>query len=153
MPIKKLKKYLEDNNVPYRTIRHEKTYTAAATASSAEVPKHQFAKSVAVTIDGELALVVLPADETVSLRRIRHITKARNVKIAKEPEFKNRFPDCEVGAMPPFGKLYDVPTFVSNHLEDSDHVVFNAGTHTEMMSLPYEAFERLMNPEAIQYIR
>jgi len=151
MPAEKLKEYLEDNHIQYRFIPHSLTYTARETASCAHVPEKDFAKTVMVKIDSELAMVVIPASQKVNLDQLKKVTGASNTEIARETEFKDIFPDCEVGAMPPFGNLYGIPVFISARLKEDEEIVFNAGSHTELVGIPYQAYEGLVSPQAIAY--
>jgi len=121
-------------------------YTAQEVAAAAHVPGKEVAKTVMVKLDGDLAMVVLPATDRVSIERVRAATGAREVELAAEHEFSDLFPKCEVGAMPPFGNLWDLPVFVDEHLREDEVIAFNAGTHTELMKLPYSEFERLVEP-------
>lgn len=146
MPVAKLQKYLEENDVPFETIPHSQTFTAQETAAATHVPGREMAKTVMVKLDGELAMVVLPAPRMVSLERLKRVTGATEVALADEEEFKDRFPDVEAGAMPPFGNLWGLPVFVDRRLREDEAIVFEAGSHTEAVRLPYSAYERLVEP-------
>jgi Ala-tRNA(Pro) deacylase len=104
------------------------------------------AKPVLVRIDGELAMAVVPADARVDLARLREITDAGSAVLATEDEFGERFPECERGAMPPFGNLYGMALYVDRQLADDDALCFNAGSHTDLIRMRYADFERLANP-------
>lgn len=151
MPVEKLRTYLDANNVKYTLIPHNVSYTALQAAHSAHISGRRFAKPVLVKIDGALCMVVIPANEKLDLRCLQRVTHARNVELAKEEEFKSRFPDCEVGAEPPMGNLYGIPVFIARSLAADDTIAFNAGTHNELIELPYQAYERLVSPQAIPY--
>lgn len=146
MPAARLKRFLEEQGVPYVSIPHYTTYTAQETAASAHVRGRELAKTVMVKIDGTLAMAVLPATRRLDLARLQEATAAREVTLATEREFKDLFPDCDVGAMPPFGNLYGVPVFVDCSLAEDEHIAFNAGTHDELVQIAYRDFERLVNP-------
>lgn len=149
MPFTRLHQLLEQQHVPYQTIQHRTTYSAQTTAEAAHVPGHELAKAVIVDIDGELAMVVQTASRMVSLGRIKAATGARDVHLAGERDFADRFPDCELGAMPPFGNLYGMHTYVTEALSQDEEIAFNAGSHTELLRLRYADFDRLVHPTVI----
>lgn len=146
MPIKRLKEFLDENNVKYVSISHSQAFTAQEIAAAAHVPGKELAKTVMVKLDGELAMAVLPAPDQVSLSRLKKIAGAKNVEVAAEQDFADRFPGCELGAMPPFGNLWELAVFVDQRLREDEQIVFNAGSHTELMKLSYSEFERLVKP-------
>lgn len=146
MPVDRLRKYLEENHVKYVTMSHSPAFTAQEIAASAHVPGKEVAKTVMVKLDGKMAMVVLPAPDKVSAHRLRQVTGAKEVELASEKEFGDLFPKCEVGAMPPFGNLWNMATFADAHLREDEYIVFNAGSHTELVRLPYADFERLVQP-------
>jgi Ala-tRNA(Pro) deacylase len=149
MPLTRLHKLLEQQHVPYETIRHRTAFSAQQTAEAAHVPGHELAKAVIVEIDGELAMVVQAASGMAPLGRVKAATGARDVHLVSEQEFKDRFPDCELGAMPPFGNLYGMDTYVTEVLTHDEEIAFNAGSHTELVRLRYSDFERLVHPTVI----
>jgi Ala-tRNA(Pro) deacylase len=146
MPARKLKAFLDSEGVPYVSLTHPPAYTAQEVAASAHVTGKHFAKTVIIQIDGRLAMAVLPSNRKVVLEDLREITGSDNVRFATEEEFMNAFPDCEVGAMPPFGNLYGLDVYVAPSLEQSEKICFNAGTHTEVISMASRDFERLVHP-------
>lgn len=146
MPGSRLREFLDKEHVKYVTIGHSPAFTAQEVAASAHIPGKQLAKSVVVRIDGELALVVMPASENIELDRLKAAVGASEVEIASEDEFRDMFPDCETGAMPPFGNLYGVKVFVSQDLREDEEIAFNAGSHSELVKLAYADFERLVHP-------
>ncbi len=146
MPIDRLKTFLDENDVKYVTISHSRAYTAQQIAAAAHVPGKEMAKTVMVKVGGEMAMVVLPAPDQVSMDRVRGVTGTEDVELASEDEFSALFPSCEVGAMPPFGNLWDMTVFVDERLRENEHIAFNAGSHTELVKLPYGDFERLVQP-------
>lgn len=149
MPMEKVKSYLDEQNVKYEILQHSRAYTAEEVAQASHVPGKHFAKTVMVKIDGRLALAVVPATDHVDLKKLAKSVGARSVELAQEEEFKNSFPDCELGAMPPFGNLFDMEVFVSPHLAEADRIAFNAGSHTDVMQLSYTDFERLAKPAEV----
>ncbi len=149
MPSQQLKSFLDSNHVKYKTITHSPQYTAQEIAASAHIPGKHLAKTVIVKVDGEFAMAVLPASLHVSLTRLKEATGADNAEIASEQEFGELFPDCEVGAMPPFGNLYDMPVFAAEQLIEDEEIAFSAGSHTELVQLAYRDFDKLVHPKVI----
>ena len=149
MPVKKLKEFLDANHVKYVSIIHSKAYTAQEVAASAHVSGKTMAKTVIVDLDGKLAMAVLPANRKIVLQDLREITGSDQVRFASEEQFKQSFPDCETGAMPPFGNLYRMDVFVAESLAENEEIAFNAGSHIEVIKLPYRDFERLAQPRVV----
>jgi Ala-tRNA(Pro) deacylase len=150
MPAKRLKEFLDANHTKYVSIRHSPAYTAQEIAAAAHVPGGELAKSVIVKLDGTMAMAVLPASLQLDfdlLQGAAHVSKA---ELASEKEFKGRFPDVEVGAMPPFGNLYGMDVFVSEILARDEQIAFNAGTHTELIRMTYSDFEKLAKPSVVR---
>jgi Ala-tRNA(Pro) deacylase len=147
MPVRALKEFLRSHGVSYELLAHEQTFTAQETAAVTHTPGREFAKTVMVRIDGELAMAVVPASALVSLRRLKEVTGADEVILAHESEFQDRFPGVEAGAMPPFGNLWDMRVVCDTQLREDEEIAFNAGNHTELMKIPYSDYERLVHPE------
>lgn len=150
MPVDRLRQYLEANHVKYVTVTHSPAFTAQEIAASAHVPGKELAKTVMVKLDGRMAMVVLPAPEKVSANRLKEVTGAREVELASEREFADLFPRCEVGAMPPFGNLWDLEVLADTHLREDEYITFNAGSHTELVRLAFSDFERLVHPRVAE---
>jgi Ala-tRNA(Pro) deacylase len=146
MPAAKLKQFLDSHNIKYVTISHSVAYTAQEIAAITHIPGKTLAKTIMVHIDGRLAMAVVPASLRLSLSRLKRATNAGVVEIATEQEFRNAFPDCETGAMPPFGNLYSMPVFIDEALQ-RDEIVFNAGSHRELIKMSYRDFDRLVEPK------
>jgi Ala-tRNA(Pro) deacylase len=146
MPCTRLHRMLDANGVKYRSIAHAPAYSAQRIAAVAHVSGRELAKTVIVDIDGELAMVVQTASSRVPLDRVKAAAGARDVRLAREYEFRERFPDCEAGAMPPFGNLFGMEVFVTRALADDEEIAVNAGTHTELIKLRYNDFARLTHP-------
>ncbi len=142
----KLKSLLDTSGVQYQLIPHAATYTAMETAQAIHVKGHEMAKSVMLMMDGVLSMAVVPSTQRVSLQRLQLITGAENIAMADEQQFKEAFPDCEPGAMPPFGQLYGLPMYCAIALTKDSEIVFNAGTHQEAVKMAYRDFERLAHP-------
>ncbi len=152
MIAKKLKAYLDDNDIKYVTIQHSPAYTARDVAESAHVSARDFAKTVIVRIDGEPAMLVLPASRRLVLSDVRDLFASDDVHLATEGEMRRLFPDCELGAMPPFGNLYSMKVYVTASLSREKEIAFNAGTHTEVIKLAYADFERLVQPRVLDLV-
>ncbi len=149
MPVKKLKEFLDNNHVKYVNIIHSRAYTAQEVAQSAHIPGKEMAKAVMVKLDGRLAMVVIPATQHIDFDRLKQGAGVGKVELATEREFQDKFPECEVGAMPPFGNLYGMEVYVSKGLGEDAEIAFNAGTHTEVIKLSYADFGRLVNPKVV----
>lgn len=149
MPVKKLKEFLDHHHVKYVAMSHSPAFTSQEIAAAAHVSGKQLAKTVVVKLDDKLALVVVPANHQVNFAKLREVTGAGKADLASESEFKDKFSGCEVGAMPPFGNLYDMPVLVSNQINQQGHIVFNAGSHSELMQITFSDFERLVKPKII----
>ncbi|UCG76654.1 MAG: YbaK/EbsC family protein [Gemmatimonadota bacterium] len=149
MPVEKLKRYLESEGVKYVTISHSQAFTAQEIAASAHIPGKELAKTVMVKVDGEMAMAVLPADDRVDRDLLRQATGAETVELASESEFRDVFPSCELGAMPPFGNLWGMKVFSDVRLAEDEEIAFNAGSHSELVRLAYGDFVRLVKPEVV----
>jgi len=151
MPVAKLKRFLDDHQVRYVTVRHSPAFTAQEVAASAHISGYEMAKTVMIKVNGTVAMAVLPAPLHVDLRQLREVTGADKVELATESEFKSLFPECELGAMPPFGKLYGMDTYVARRLTEDEYIAFNAGTHTELIRMRFRDFERLAEPRILTF--
>ena len=146
MPAEKLKKFLDDNKVKYVSIKHSLAYTAQEIAASAHIHGRELAKTVIVKLDGKPAMAVLPASRRIDTDRLRRAALARSVELATERELEDLFPGCALGAMPPFGNLYDMKVYADAVLAKDEEIAFNAGSHTELIRMAYKSFEGLVNP-------
>ncbi len=151
MPVAKLKQFLDRNGIKYVTLTHSTAYTAQEIAARAAVSGNELAKTVIVKLDSRLAMAVLPASWTVNLTRLAKVAGAESAVLASEQEFATRFPKCELGAMPPFGNLYDMEVFVDKTLAADREIAFNAGTHTELIKLTYDDYERIVKPTVADF--
>jgi Ala-tRNA(Pro) deacylase len=151
MPVQKLIELLDRHAVKYTILTHSVAYTAQGLAALTHTPGKELAKTVIVDMDGALAMAVLPASGTVDVGELRAATGAESVTLAKEPEFKQWFPDCETGAMPPFGNLYGMAVFVDESLTKDKEIAFNAGSHRELMRLAYEDFARVVKTTVLHF--
>lgn len=147
----RLKQFLDENEVGYDVMHHDPAFTAQQLAARLHVPGHEFTKVVVVKLDGSYALVALPAPLRVNFKALAHGVGVKKCQLASEGEFQQLFPDCEVGAMPPFGVLYHLPTYVDQELTANENIVINAGTHAEAIRLRYADFARLARPRVVRF--
>jgi Ala-tRNA(Pro) deacylase len=139
--------FLDKNNVKYMIVEHSPAYAATDVAKSAHIADWELAKTVIVKLDGQMAMAVLSADERVDLDAVTEAAGAKIASAAHEDEFKNLFPDCEPGTMPPFGNLYNMPVYADDALAANDLIAFNAGTHHTLVRMHYGDFARLAHPK------
>ena len=151
MPVKRLKEFLDHNKVKYVTIAHSLAYTAQEIAALTHIKGRELAKTVMVKLDGKLAMTVLPASEKVELELLEVLAGVGKAEIATEADFANTFPDCELGAMPPFGNLWGIPVYVAKHLAEDEEIAFNAGSHTELIRMSYADFESIVQPRVLDF--
>jgi Ala-tRNA(Pro) deacylase len=146
MPATQLKKYLDEEQVRYIVLIHSPAYTTQQIAALAHVSGKKIAKTVMVNIDEKMCMAVVPASQKVDLERLQDLSGAASIDLACEEEFRSLFPDCEIGAMPPFGHLYNMPVYVADCLAEDEEICFNAGNHRELIRLAYADFARLEKP-------
>lgn len=151
MSATKLKAYLDEAGVKYVSVQHPAAYTASDVAASAHVFGRDFAKTVIIKIEGVLAMMALPASRRLLLPDLREMLGTDDVRLATESEFRDVFPDCEVGAMPPFGNLYGLRVYVAASLTEEQEIAFNACSHTEVIRMAYADFERLVKPTVLDF--
>jgi Ala-tRNA(Pro) deacylase len=151
MPVQALREFLDRNRIKYVTISHSPAHTAQEVAASAHIPGRAMAKTVIVKLDGRLAMAVLPASEMIDLELLADAAFAQRAELADENEFRDRFPGCELGAMPPFGNLYGMDVYVADSLAEDDEIAFNAGSHTEVIRMPYPDYARLEKPRILRF--
>ncbi|MCX6143328.1 MAG: YbaK/EbsC family protein [Ignavibacteriales bacterium] len=146
MILKQLVDFLDTNDVKYVNITHSTAFTAQDVAESAHISGKEMAKTVIVWMDGAMAMVVLPAFSMVDFNKLKGAIGAKSIELASESEFKDRFPSCEIGAMPPFGNLFAMKVVVDAMLAEDKEFAFNAGTHHELIRMSYADYERLVKP-------
>ena len=142
----KLEAHLRENAVPFEVHHHPPAYTAQRVAQAEHVSGRTVVKVVMAFADGKMVMLALPATRHVDLAKAAEAAGSREVRLAHEEEFAATFPDCEVGAMPPFGNLYGIPVYVDAELAKDESIVFNAGTHEDTIHMKYADFERLVKP-------
>lgn len=148
--LKTLCEFLDAHHIRYLTIRHSLAYTAQEIAAAAHVHGQDFAKTVIVRLDGNLAMAVLPATEMLDTELLAAAARTGEAVLADEDDFRKRFPQCEIGAMPPFGNLFDMPVYVEEKLASRDRITFNAGTHMELVRMSFQDFNDLVKPEIVR---
>ncbi|MCP4133450.1 MAG: YbaK/EbsC family protein [bacterium] len=148
---RRIKDYLDANDIRYIYIMHSPAYTAQGIAHTAHISGKEIAKSVILKIDGTFFMAVVPANNKVNIYLLKDIYSAESVELASEDEFKDKFPDCEIGAMPPFGNLYDMDVIVCRELTEDKEIAFNAGTHTELIKMDYRDFQHLVKPRIVDF--
>jgi len=151
MSAPRLLEFLDSQHIKYSTIEHSPAYTAQEVAASSHTPGKELAKSVIVKIDSQVIMAVLPASRRINFDRLKQVSGAKTVELATEREFADLFPDCQLGAMPPFGNLYDVPVLVDESLTDDEEIVFNACNHHELIRLAFEDFTELVKPRILAF--
>src|ERR1700746_1643973 len=142
---KRLIDCLDENNISYEILRHPEAVTAQRIAQAEHVKGRRHAKVVMVKSGEEHLMTALPADHQIDLKKLKKVL-GKAVSLDKEAEFKSLFPDCAVGAMPPLGNLYGVPTYVDKSLSQEEYIVFEAGTHTDAIKLSYRDYEKIAKP-------
>jgi Ala-tRNA(Pro) deacylase len=145
----RLEEYLRQNSVSFILQHHPTAYTAQAAADSEHVAGKQMAKPVVVIADGRRLMLVVPASYLVDISKLGPALHAREARLEEERAFASLFPDCELGALPPFGNLYGLPVYVDRSLAEDDFITFRAGTHTDTLRIPYAEFARLVQPQVI----
>ena len=151
MPVAQLKQFLDTNKVQYVTITHSPAHTAQTIAESAHVAGKEMAKAVMLKVDGKMVMAVLPAPYLVDVALLREALDAKTVELATEREFRDLFPDCELGAMPPFGHLYGLPVYMADVIREQDSIAFNAGNFRELIRLSMRDFERLSGARVLHF--
>jgi Ala-tRNA(Pro) deacylase len=146
MAIARLTEFLDTQKVAYLVVSHSPAYTAQGIAALVHIPGNEMAKTVMVKVNDKLAMVVLPAKFHVDLAALKSVAHAETAALASEDDFRDAFPECETGAMPPFGNLFGIPVFADESLEKDTGIAFNAGTHRELIRMTWADFKRLAGP-------
>jgi Ala-tRNA(Pro) deacylase len=146
MILQRLKVFLDSHTVKYVVISHSPAYTALEIAALARIPGKEIAKTVIVNADNKKMMVVLPASHMVDFTSLRTLVHAEHLELTSEQQFKDLFPECEVGAMPPFGNLFNLDVIVADSLAEDEMIAFNAGTHKELVRMTYRDFVQLVQP-------
>ena len=146
----RLKNFLDENQIPYSVLTHSTAYTAQGAAATMQISGKELAKTVVLWTGEEMILAVLPAPNHVRLDKLA-AELGRSVRLATEQEFSSFFPDCELGAMPPLGSLYNLPVYVDESLAADETIVFNAGTHHDAIRIRYDDYVRLAKPKVCSF--
>ncbi len=149
--LKRLKEYLDENNIRYVSIDHTPAYTGQELAESVHISGKEIAKTVILKAGGSYMMAVLPASRKINFDYLEEQIAAKGLRLAQEDEIKDLFPDCEVGAMPPFGNFYDIPVYAASALSEDEEIVFNAGTHTDAIRMSYNDYIRLVDPNIVNF--
>ena len=147
----KIRGYLDERRISYECINHDQAYTAQGVAHIAHISGREIAKAVVLSVDGKLVMAVLPASEKINFNSLKGQLGAGSVDMVTEGVFKDRFPDCEVGAMPPFGNLYGMDVLVSKDLARDEYIAFNAGSHTSLIKMKYSDYEKAVSPKMLDF--
>ena len=144
---KSLKKFLKDKKVKFETKKHKEVYTAQEIAAASHTPGDELAKVVVAKAKEGYFMAVLPASYRIDLKKLKSaVGSTGSINIASEKEFKDLFPDCEIGAMPPFGSLYKLPVVADKTLTEDEKIAFNAGSHKELIKMRFEDFKNIEQP-------
>ena len=142
---KRLIDCLNENKVRYEILQHPEAVAAQRIAQAEHVKGRHHAKVVMIKSGDQHLMMVLPADHHIDLEKAEKAI-GKPISLDKEEEFKSLFPDCAIGAMPPFGNLYGLSTYVEKHLAEQDYIVFEAGTHTDAIKMSYRDYEKIVKP-------
>ncbi len=144
---KSVKKFLKDKKVKFETKKHKEVYTAQEIAAASHIPGDELAKVIVAKAKEGFLMAVLPASYRIDLKKLKSaVGSTADIKIASEREFKDLFPDCEIGAMPPFGSLYKLPVIADKNLAQDERISFNAGTHKELVRMRFADFKNIESP-------
>lgn len=149
----RLEAYLQENRVRYEVQQHPAAYTAQQIAAAEHISGKLIAKVVMAVADERMVMLVLPGHHRVDLDRAGALLGSRRFRLAQEREFGPLFPDCDIGAMPPFGHFYGIPVYVDAALADDQWIYYQVGTHTETMKVNYADYERLVRPLLLEFSR
>ncbi len=151
MASNKITRFLDRKGIQYKKYHHAPVYTAQEIAATSHIAGKELAKSVLVKIGGKMKMFVLPASYRVDIDRLKEEFGEENIELAKEIEFCEFFPDCEIGAVPPFGNLFGLDVYVSQNLAEDKEIAFNAGSHSEVFKMGYNDYYRLVNPKILRF--
>jgi len=153
MATNRITEFLDGSRARYVVLIHSPAFSAQEVAESVHLPGRFFAKTVIVKIDGRLAMAVVPATMEVNLGGLQEELGAHHVELAEESEFADRFRGCQLGAVPPFGRLFGVDTYLDEELAGEENIVFNAGTHSHAISMDFHEYRRLAHPRIYRISR
>ena len=143
-----ISQFLTSQHIPYQSYTHSRAYTAQGIAQAQHLSGKRLAKVVMVVAnDNDMIMAVLPASHRVDLQRLSQVLKTNRIRLATEEEFKDVFPECELGAMPPLGNLYHLDVWMDETLRSLPTIAFNAGTHAEIIQMSFADFGRIVQPK------
>jgi Ala-tRNA(Pro) deacylase len=145
--------FLKKSKVKHKVTKHKAAFTAQEVAAEEHEPGKFVAKAVVVKADDKYVMCVLPACYNIDLKKLKSQLKAKTMKIAEEKELGKIFSDCEIGAQPPFGNLYDLPTIMDKVLESDDHIMFQGGTHEKSVRMSMADYRKLVGPKVLEFSR
>ena len=151
--LSRILEYLDHNKVQYSHHAHPNAYTARELASAEHVPTHEVAKTVVFVEEDGYGMAVLGTDCAVDMYELRMLLGQPRLRLATEPELAKLFPNCELGAMPPFGSLFQMPVYVDSRLAAEEMIEFNAGTHRDVVRLRFHDYESLVKPIVVNFAR
>ena len=141
---------LKKNKVNYQVLSHEEVVTAQRIAQAEHVKGRHHAKVVMIKSGEQRLMAVLPADHQIDLKKLEKAL-GKAASLDSEKEFKSLFPDCAIGAMPPFGNLYGIATCVDKSLAQENYIVYEVGTHTDAIRLSYKDYEKIVQPQVADF--
>ena len=150
MATRRIREFLRGNQAPYAIITHSPAFTAVQLSETSRIPCEEVAKTVVVKIDRRLAIAATPADKSLDLELLAHQIKADHVSLAKESELAERFLGCQIGTAPPFGNVFGMKTYIDIELTRQKYIAFAAGTHTDLIVMPYAEYQRVAEPVALR---
>jgi Ala-tRNA(Pro) deacylase len=143
---RRIREYLDSQNVPYEWLPHPQAFTAQEVAHSLHISGKRLAKTVILRADDRMVMVVLPASHRLIMNELRSAMEARQLEMLPEGELAKVFPDCDLGAIPPFGHLYGIEVWVDRTIADQGEIVFNAGTHVDAVRMKYHDYAAVAKP-------
>jgi Ala-tRNA(Pro) deacylase len=153
MIAQRLRDFLEQNGATYGHTTHRAAFTAREVALADHTPAREVAKAIVYLGDGGYGMAVLPANTYLDLKELRELLGLSHMRLATEEELVGLFPDCELGAMPPFGNLYGMPVYIDGNLAREEVIAFNAGSHRDVVHMKFREFERLVRPSVVSFSR
>lgn len=146
-----IRTFLKEKKIPFQTMKHPPTFTAQELAAAEHVTGDKVAKVVVVRAGEEFAMLVLPASYNVRFDRLKKVLGKKDCRLATEEEMSGAFPDCELGAMPPFGREYDMAVYVDQHLAEDDEIVFESGHHDEAVKMKWADYQKVEKPKVADF--
>ena len=151
--VERLRSLLDARHIPYSLTSHRAAIRASELAYAEHLPAWEVAKTVVVFGNNKFHLVVVPADRRVDLYEVESALDLKHIRLATEAELSALFPDCELGAMPPIGILYDLPVYLDVDLANESMITFNAGTHNDCIHMRIDDFRELTQPRIVSIAR